>query len=338
MMTVPDTCDDGNRELTILVAEDNEINQKVVERILQTAGYSMDLVDNGRQAAEFACQIRYDLILMDIQMPLMDGYEAAIAIRNAEKFRGQRTEDGGQRTEDGKRKTEDRGQRTEDRGQMSEYRGQTSEDGGQYKTGENSDSNSAFPIPPSPFKEVPIVAMTGNAVEAEIEKCRELGINDCIGKPLSPGQLLAMIKKWTGTESVSPAAGQAQKDASRLQPEESCAHQPVDLARALREFMGEKEVLSDLLQLFTGNVRIQIKAIRQAMFRQDYKVVAKEAHSIKGAAGNLTAGKMVLVAADLEKAADSGQAEPLRHLVDMLEERLQQLETYLQDKMVLFTE
>lgn len=313
MMTVPDTCDDGNRELTILVAEDNEINQKVVERILQTAGYSMDLVDNGRQAVEFACQIRYDLILMDIQMPLMDGYEATKRIRNAEKFRGRSTED---------------------RGQISEYRGQRSEDGRQYKTGKNS----AIPNPKSQMRPVPIVAMTGNAIEAEIEKCRELGINDCIGKPLSAGQLLAMIKKWTGTESVSPAAGQAQKDVSRPQLEESCAHQPVDLARALREFMGEKEVLSDLLQLFTGNVRTQIKAIRQAMFRQDYKVVAKEAHSIKGAAGNLTAGKMVLVAADLEKAADSGQAEPLRHLVDMLEERLQQLETYLQENMYLSTE
>jgi len=294
-MTVSDTCNDCNRELTILVAEDNEINQKVVERILQTAGHRMDLVDNGRQAVEFACQIRYDLILMDIQMPLMDGYEAATAIRNAEC---------------GMRNANEM----------------------------NSEFKPAIPNPKSQIKPVPIVAMTGNAIDAESEKCRELGINDCIGKPLSPGQLLAMIEKWTGTESVSPAAGQAQKDVSRPQAQESCAHQPVDLARALREFMGAKEVLADLLQLFTGNVRTQINAIRQAIFRQDYKVVAKEAHSIKGAAGNLTADKMAGVAADLEKAADSGQAEPLRHLVDMLEKRLQQLETYLQENMYLFTE
>ena len=135
-MAVYETCDGRNQELTVLVAEDNEINQIVVQKILQSAGYRMAMVDNGRQAVEFACRIQYDLILMDIQMPLMDGYEAAERIRNWEEFRGQmsdvkeqRTEDRGQRTEDRRQKTEDGRRRTEDRGQKTEDRRQKTEDG-----------------------------------------------------------------------------------------------------------------------------------------------------------------------------------------------------------------
>ena len=288
-MTKSNTAISDQKKLCILVAEDNEINQKLIQRILQTAGYSVDMVDNGRQAVEFSSRIQYDLILMDIQMPLMDGYEATKAIRNAEC--GMRNE-------------------------------------------MNSELKSAIPDPKSQIKPVPIVALTGNDIEGEIEKCRSLGINDCIGKPLSRDQLLSLIKKWTATEPVGPAAGQAPKDVSLPVAKKTSGHQPIDLDRALSEFMGEREILYGLLKEFTAKVRSQIKAIQQAILSQDYKVVAQEAHSIKGGAANLTADKVAGIASDLEKAADLKQTEPVRHLVDMLEEKLQQLETYLQNTIV----
>ena len=303
-MTKSNTAISDQKKLCILVAEDNEINQKLIQRILQTAGYSVDMVDNGRQAVEFSSRIQYDLILMDIQMPLMDGYEAAKRIRNWENNREQKTEDRGQSVE------------------------------GQNKIGNNSDLKSEIRNPKSQIKPVPIVALTGNDIEGEIEKCRSLGINDCIGKPLSRDQLLSLIKKWTATEPVGPAAGQAPKDVSLPVAKKTSAQQPINLDRALSEFMGEKEILYGLLKEFTAKVRSQIKAIHQAILSQDYKVVAQEAHSIKGGAANLTADKVAGIASDLEKAADLEQAEPVRHLVGMLEEKLQQLETYLQNKIV----
>ena len=69
----------------ILVAEDNEINQIVVAEMLTGVGYSCEIASNGRQAVEMIARGAYDLVLMDCQMPEMDGFEATRAIRLAEQ-------------------------------------------------------------------------------------------------------------------------------------------------------------------------------------------------------------------------------------------------------------
>jgi two-component system sensor histidine kinase/response regulator len=73
------------RPLRILLAEDNAVNQKVAARLLEKLGHSVEVTSNGAEALAAFTRGAFDLILMDVQMPVMDGYGATLAIRAAEQ-------------------------------------------------------------------------------------------------------------------------------------------------------------------------------------------------------------------------------------------------------------
>jgi CheY-like chemotaxis protein len=73
------------KELKILVAEDNRINQRIAILTFKQLGVSIDIASNGLEALEMYRKIQYDLILMDMQMPEMDGLEATSEIRTFEQ-------------------------------------------------------------------------------------------------------------------------------------------------------------------------------------------------------------------------------------------------------------
>ena len=79
------------RPLRILLAEDNPINQKLVVTLLRKHGHEVDVVNNGREAVNAYERKEYDVILMDVQMPEMNGFEATLAIREQEARSGRRT-------------------------------------------------------------------------------------------------------------------------------------------------------------------------------------------------------------------------------------------------------
>ncbi len=74
--------------MQILLVEDNVVNQRVAQRMLERAGCIVTIANNGQEAVAAFDGLRYDVILMDLQMPIMDGFEATAAIRSKEKGSG----------------------------------------------------------------------------------------------------------------------------------------------------------------------------------------------------------------------------------------------------------
>ncbi len=82
------TLREGERRLHILLAEDNAVNQKMATRILEKRGHTVVVALDGRKALAALEQQQFDVVLMDVQMPEMDGFEATAAIREKEKATG----------------------------------------------------------------------------------------------------------------------------------------------------------------------------------------------------------------------------------------------------------
>jgi CheY-like chemotaxis protein len=74
--------------LDVLIAEDNVVNQRLAMRLLEKRGHRVTVVNNGQEAVELLERSNFDLVLMDVQMPLLDGIAATMLIRQREKETG----------------------------------------------------------------------------------------------------------------------------------------------------------------------------------------------------------------------------------------------------------
>jgi len=298
-MTNSNTVSGMDKRPRILVADDYEVNQKIAQLILQKSGYRVDIVADGQQAVDTCQQNHYDLILMDIQMPLMDGHEATKRIREWEKgFKAEK-----------------------------ELKAQ----GSKLKEKDPAEL-SAFNFQPSArAQRVPIIAMTGSAAPGSFDETLYPGMNDCVGKPLQRDFLLSVVKKWINAESKTCTNENPADETSAMDKRPENNQFPLDLDRAIQEFMGKKEILIGVLQEFVTSARSRIDTIRQAIQGTDYGTIGAEAHAIKGAAANLTADNLARLASDLEQAAEKQQPELTGNLADKLEQEFNNLARYNQN-------
>jgi PAS domain S-box-containing protein len=157
----------------ILIAEDNTVNQKLAVRLVEKLGYRADVVANGLEAVTALERIQYAAVLMDCQMPEMDGFEATKEIRRREA-------------------------------QLAVLSSQLPEE---QRRAEVQLTTSNWR--PTIFH-VPIIAMTANAMQGDRERCLEAGMDDYISKPIKPDALKEALAHWApATESTEQVPQEA---------------------------------------------------------------------------------------------------------------------------------
>ncbi len=172
---------------------------------------------------------------------------------------------------------------------------------------------------------IPIIALTAHAVKDYIDACLQAGMDDYLIKPVFRQDLLDKVDRWiSGGSATTGAAQPSGASAGRDVPAE-----PMDFARALEEFEGNREFLMGLLERFLENVRAQLGTIREALDRADAEILRREAHAIKGGAANLAAGELSSAAAELEKTAKSGLLGEVPGRLEKLETAYQRLDAFV---------
>jgi CheY-like chemotaxis protein len=294
----------------VLLVEDNEINQQVAQEILESAGLNVTLAINGQEAVDAVKAYTYDAVLMDVQMPVMDGYEATRTIRKWESVSANADSDVW-RAEGGRQKTEKRTPTSNLQPPTSNIQDPASsiehpESGIQAPA--SGIGHPASGIQP-PTSNLPIIAMTAHAMAGDEDKSLQAGMNGHVTKPIDPDQLFATLLKWIqpreeATADRHPDVTLQETDLTQQKQAEEELPESLpgfDLAAGLSRLMGNKRLYTKLLLDFGANYGGVVGEIRTALAAKDFEQAHSLVHNLKGLAGNLEAIDLQAAAVNMEK-------------------------------------
>ncbi len=252
----------------ILLVEDNETNQQVALGILKYFGLKADVANNGLEAIKDLTARDYDLVLMDVQMPELDGYEATRIIRDPQS------------------------------------------------TVRN--------------HQVPIIAMTANAMESDRQKCLDIGMNDYLTKPVEIERFKKCLRKW-----ISMTLRKESKSFETLSQAPVTIDQDImtesnifDSQALLLRVQGDQQIAHRIVDIFLRDAAARIKEILVHLNSGDANRLEITVHSFKGAAGNVSAKCLQKLTEKMEKLAHVGDLSGVANLMTDLQteqNRLQEL-------------
>ncbi len=216
----------------VLLVEDNAFNQELALDVLRRAGIEVSVAANGEEALAVLARERFDGVLMDCQMPVMDGYAATRALRQRPEWR-----------------------------------------------------------------ELPVIAMTANAMVGDRDKALAAGMNDHVAKPIKMEELFGTLARWVRPRTATPeAAADAMPEVSGLP-----ALQGVDVRAGLAGLMGDEALYRRLLRMFRDR-QIDFLARFQAARAAGDAAAMRMAHDLKSAAAALGMHQVHAAARVLEQA------------------------------------
>jgi len=238
----------------VLVAEDNSTNREVALGILHKLGLRADAVANGAEAISALASTPYDLVLMDMRMPVMDGIEAARQIRN--------------------------------------------------------------PDSAVLNHDIPIIALTANAMQSDRVNCIAAGMNDFVSKPIIKGVLRNALEKWLPIdESAIPTVETPSNPAHTKEG----GTEVFDPAGVLSRLEGDDELAQLVFETFLADIPHQIEGLKELVKTGDHGGAARQAHSIRGASASVGGESLRKLATQMENAADAGDWHLVVSLMDELE-------------------
>jgi CheY-like chemotaxis protein len=235
----------------VLVVDDNPVNREVARGILEYLGHPFDVASGWRDALDLLNRASYSLILMDCEMPEMDGYQLTRLIRETGVLEPR----------------------------------------------------------------VPIVAMTAHSSSESRAKCLSAGMDDYLAKPIQAAALKSLIGRWLGNalgnaqETAQPAAA-----SSTVSP----ASASFDVDDLIDRLMGNENLARRAAARFLEETPRQLLALSAALGAQDAESAHRHAHSIKGAAANVSAAPVRDLAAELEQLGHEARLDDAARLLPTL--------------------
>ncbi|MBF0521397.1 MAG: response regulator, partial [Nitrospirae bacterium] len=228
----------SKRSLNILLAEDNIVNQTLAVKVLQKRGIMPVVAVTGLEAVKILAKASFDLVLMDVQMPEMDGLEATKHIRTAKEC----------------------------------------------------EIN----------KDVPIIAMTANALTGDKERCLEAGMTDYISKPMEADDLYALIDKYTASNLTrfETMAGKQEPTPDDISDAELVDFQPpaqrtsamsLNIVKTLKRVNNDERILRDMWVAFIDDAPKQIVFLKKLFDAKNVEGLKKQIHLIKGMSASVGA-------------------------------------------------
>ncbi|MEI6808545.1 MAG: PAS domain S-box protein [bacterium] len=304
--------DPGEREIRILLAEDDNVNQQVAMGILGKLGCSIDVAGNGKSAVEALTRNTYDLVFMDIQMPVMDGLEATKLIRSWGS-----------------------------KDYIAADQSNPSAPG--ILKGQ------AF-IHQINATATPIIAMTAHASEMARQICLDAGMDDHVTKPIAPAAVADILQKWVSGKTddgdmkggrnnmehatKNRATGEAQSRSSSHSQKgttKAATSLTFDRPAFLTRLMGDETLAALIATTFLKDMPKQIATLKVSVDGGQPEAAGEQAHKIKGASANVNGSALSTIAAEMEMAGKTGNSATLRKLMPELVNRFEELKKAMED-------